>query len=181
MPYFDPESQKIRRTSAGAVILRKQDDEWHTLLLRAWAHWDFPKGNVEAGESLMDAAKREVKEETGIEQLDFPWGTAFARTSIYSKDKVAYYAIATTESAEVRLDPNPITGEKEHDEFRWVPWRETMTLLSPRLGGIIDWVGSVTKIQQLPQTFPPTTKPVPQPVTTPHPKQRRGAFRRRKK
>lgn len=30
-------------------------------------HWDFPKGNIEINETEMEAATRELKEETGIE------------------------------------------------------------------------------------------------------------------
>ena len=158
MHNIETDSRKIRRTSAGSVILREIDGIWHTLLLRAWSHWDFPKGNVEIGESLMDAAQREVEEETGISNLNFPWGTAFARTSVYSRDKVAYYNISTTEHTEVILAPNPETGVKEHDEYRWIPWHDVGTFLSPRLGGIIDWVESVTKI--LPQSNFPLDKPM---------------------
>lgn len=150
---IETESRKIRRTSSGSVILRQVDGVWHALVLRAWSHWDFPKGNVEAGESLMEAALREVREETGICDLSFPWGAAFARTSIYSRDKVAYYSIATSNTEAVSLDPNPLTGEREHDEFRWVPWDQISQLLSPRLGGIVDWVASVTHI---------SARPVPQ-------------------
>lgn len=147
---LDTESRKIRRTSAGSVILRRVDGVWHALLLRAWSHWDFPKGNVESGESLMQAALREVREETGICDLCFPWGRAFARTCVYSRDKVAYYAIATSETAEVCLLANPVTGETEHEEFRWVPWDQVAKLLSPRLGCIVEWVDSVTRIEMPP-------------------------------
>lgn len=147
MSTIETESRRIRRTSSGSVILQKIDGEWHALLLRAWSHWDFPKGNVESGESLMEAAIREVQEETGIEDLSFPWGAAFARTGVYSRDKVAYYTISTSSTTQIVLAPNPATGLQEHDEFRWVPWREVSGLLSPRLGCIVEWVESVTRMK----------------------------------
>jgi 8-oxo-dGTP pyrophosphatase MutT (NUDIX family) len=34
-------------------------------------HWDFPKGNIEAGESEKQAATREIREETGITDVEF--------------------------------------------------------------------------------------------------------------
>lgn len=164
---IETESRKIRRTSSGSVILRQVDGVWHALVLRAWSHWDFPKGNVEAGESLMEAALREVREETGICDLSFPWGAAFARTSIYSRDKVAYYSIATSNTEAVSLDPNPLTGEREHDEFRWVPWDQISQLLSPRLGGIVDWVASVTHISARPAPQARQPAEAPPAVETP--------------
>lgn len=145
MPEFDIKSdlKKIRRTSAGALVLREQDGEWRALILRAWSHWDFPKGNVERGETLMQAAAREVQEETGLCDLSFPWGTAFARTPVYSRDKVAYYAIGVTCTETILLEPNPDTGKVEHDEFRWVSWDELPSYLSPRLHGIVDWAAKM--------------------------------------
>ena len=34
-------------------------------------HWDFPKGNIERGEQEMQAAAREIREETGISDVEF--------------------------------------------------------------------------------------------------------------
>lgn len=149
MHNMDADARKIRRTSAGAVVLRQCEGKWMALVLRAWSHWDFPKGNVESGETLMQAAVREVMEETGVCDLSFPWGEAFARTCVYSKDKVAYYSLALTTTECVSLDVNPITGEKEHDEFRWVPWEDLPCLLSPRLQCILEWAALLAKLPPL--------------------------------
>lgn len=201
MSHLDTESRRIRRTSSGCVILRQIEGQWHALLLRAWTHWDFPKGNVEAGETLLEAAVREVEEETGIRDLAFPWGCAFVPTSVYSRDKVAYYSIATSQTLAVVLAPNPTTGLQEHEEFRWVPWNDVVALVSPRLGGIVEWVENVTGMEQsaLPSSTPkiitpparvlanpPTEKTVLMPaLSTCEPKpgtpKRRGLFGRPKR
>jgi 8-oxo-dGTP pyrophosphatase MutT (NUDIX family) len=34
-------------------------------------HWDFPKGNIEVGENEKQAATREIREETGITDVEF--------------------------------------------------------------------------------------------------------------
>jgi 8-oxo-dGTP pyrophosphatase MutT (NUDIX family) len=91
-----------QRLSCGIVLARHADTGWMTLLLRAFHHWDFPKGIREAGEEPMQAAIREVAEETGITELSFDWGDRFFETGPYSRGKVARYFIAVT-SEEDRL------------------------------------------------------------------------------
>jgi 8-oxo-dGTP pyrophosphatase MutT (NUDIX family) len=59
----------VNTLSCGAVIVRHTGSGWETLMLRAYRHWDFPKGICEAGETPMQAALREVGEETGITNL----------------------------------------------------------------------------------------------------------------
>lgn len=57
-------------TSAGGVIFRRAGGRPHVLLIRdAYHHWGFPKGHVERGETPDAAALREVREETGLAQL----------------------------------------------------------------------------------------------------------------
>ena len=59
-----------QETSAGGVVYRKDDAVPLFLLIRdSYQNWGFPKGHVEAGERAEDAALREVREETGIDEL----------------------------------------------------------------------------------------------------------------
>lgn len=53
--------------AAGGMIVR---DDGMMLLIKRNGRWDLPKGKVEAGETLLQAALREVEEETGIEALN---------------------------------------------------------------------------------------------------------------
>jgi len=59
----------IREKSAGFILI---SDDFHTshysvlLLHYRSGHWDFPKGNIETNETEMQAAIRELKEETDI-------------------------------------------------------------------------------------------------------------------
>ena len=48
-------------------------------MLRAYRNWDFPKGMVEPGEEPLAAARREVREETLIEDLAFELGARSIR------------------------------------------------------------------------------------------------------
>lgn len=129
--------------SCGVVLARRSDDEWLTLLLRAYHHWDFPKGLQEEGEEPLAAARREVREETSIEQLDFQWGDRFLETGPYSKGKTARYYLASTMQAEVVMGPSPETGEPEHHEWRWVNFDEAYDLASPRVRSVVQWARQI--------------------------------------
>lgn len=56
-----------RIDAAGGLILSPSQ---HYLFILRNGFWDLPKGKVEAGETLAQAALREVKEETGIEEVE---------------------------------------------------------------------------------------------------------------
>ncbi len=72
------------RLSAGVVVIRETREGWRYLLLRAYNHWDFPKGMVEPGEEPLAAAIREVREETLIDDLEFAWGEVYIETQPYT-------------------------------------------------------------------------------------------------
>jgi 8-oxo-dGTP pyrophosphatase MutT (NUDIX family) len=59
-------------TSAGAIILREVDGELKIALAqhpRAIKTWVLPKGHVEAGETIEQAALREIHEEAGLSNV----------------------------------------------------------------------------------------------------------------
>ena len=127
------------RLSAGVVVVRREGDDWLYLLLRAFNHWDFPKGMVEAGEEPLAAAIREVREESTIEDLDFAWGSNCTQTGPYSGGKVARYYLAETRRSDVSLPINPLIGRAEHSEYRWVDFDEALELVSPRVRPVVRW------------------------------------------
>jgi 8-oxo-dGTP pyrophosphatase MutT (NUDIX family) len=129
------------RLSAGVVVVRNLNGNWLFLMLRAYRNWDFPKGLVEPGEKPLEAAIREVQEETLIEELQFTWGEVYKETAPYSNNKVARYYIARTSTEAVTLPVRPELGRPEHNESRWVTFDEARALCSPRLGPIIRWAG----------------------------------------
>ncbi len=77
-------------TSAGAIILREIEGELRIALAqhqRAEKTWVLPKGHVEEGETIEEAALREIHEETGLDnvQLIKHLGS-FVRESVKSND-----------------------------------------------------------------------------------------------
>lgn len=130
------------RLSAGVVVVRRAATGWLFLMLRAYRNWDFPKGLVESGEDPLAAARREVQEETLIEDLHFDWGEVYRETAPYDRNKVARYYLAQTATEAVTLPVRPELGRPEHHESRWVDYDEALVLASPRVDPIIKWAAS---------------------------------------
>jgi 8-oxo-dGTP diphosphatase len=102
-----------------AVISR--DGRW--LLCRRPAHkrhggcWEFPGGKLEPGETRLDAARRELREELGVEVTDV--GDVLFR----ARDPGSAFVIEFTVVA-IRGEPEPL----EHSEIRWLTPAEAATL-----------------------------------------------------
>ena len=136
--------------SAGIVIVRKEKNDWKYLFLRAYKNWDFPKGILEPSENHIEAAKREVKEETGITDLHFRWGNIYKETLPYFSggEKIARYYIAETFQSNVTFSVNPELGRPEHHEYRWLSYDEIRRLSPKRLLMIIDWANDIINQNQ---------------------------------
>ena len=63
---FDPIREGNVHRSAGIIPYIVENDELKFLLLKSNVGWGFPKGHLEKGETGIAAAKRETKEETGL-------------------------------------------------------------------------------------------------------------------
>src|SRR3984957_20071561 len=101
------------RLSSGVVVVNVLRPTVLFLLLRAYRNWDFPKGLVEPGEQPIDAAVREVREETTLDNLSFDWGLDFVETGPYNKGKISRYYLARSSETAVQLLVNPDLGMPE--------------------------------------------------------------------
>ena len=139
-PFFMTE----RILSAGVVVVRQAEGGWRVLLLRVYNYWDCPKGVVETGEEPLASALREVREETGIDDLDFAWGHAFKETPPYGREhKVARYYLARTRCSDITLPISPELGRAEHHEWRWLTWAEAEQRVVERLWTVLRWAQDV--------------------------------------
>ena len=130
------------RLSAGVVVVRSSPTGWLFLMLRAYRNWDFPKGVVDPGEEPLAGARREVREETLIEDLKFTWGEEYRETAPYSNNKVARYYVGETRTESVTLPVSPELGRPEHNESRWVDLAGALALASPRVAPIVNWAAA---------------------------------------
>lgn len=60
--------------SCGAIVYRKSHGNTEILLIKHInsGHWSFPKGHMEAGETEIETAIREIKEETSVDVMIDP-------------------------------------------------------------------------------------------------------------
>ena len=120
-------------------MVRRGSEGWRYLVLRCYRNWDFPKGLIEPGEQPLDAALREVREETTLDDLVLRWGEAFRETEPYAGNKVARYYVAESPGGAVDLPVSEELGRPEHHEYRWVDHEEGRTLLRARLRDVFAW------------------------------------------
>lgn len=107
--------------SAGAVVFRMEGGKPLYLLLHyAAGHWDFVKGKVEGGESGLETAVREAREEAGLRDLVFREGFREGITYVYKRGGKAVHKevlllLAETRAKEITLSP-------EHTGCIWLPY-----------------------------------------------------------
>ncbi|MGA8604166.1 MAG: NUDIX domain-containing protein [Thermoplasmata archaeon] len=115
---YRPASAIVAELAAGAVLLR--DSGLETLLLhqRDEDRWCFPKGHVDPGESLADAATREIREETGFtdvrlgeEVAEVSYRFFRPKTQVNVHKTTVYFLAYTSETS-----PHP---EKIFDRAEW--------------------------------------------------------------
>ena len=83
--------------------------------------WEFPGGKLEPGETLLDAAKRELREELGLDV------TGVGEPLLCRRDGDSPFLIEFV-PVDVQGAPRPL----EHEEVRWVGANEgTALLLAP--------------------------------------------------
>jgi len=131
--------------SAGAVIFRKEPSfakategkeyKIYYLLLHYPSsakaqkdYWDFPKGHVETEEKELDTVRREVKEETGIENFEFIEGFKEGIKYFFKFEGKTIFKIVTFYLVETKTDEIKISGE--HIGYEWLPFQSAIEKLT---------------------------------------------------
>ena len=114
--------------SAGAVIFRRNKEIKYLLIQYGWGHWEFPRGLMEKGESLEETARREIKEEVGIEDIKFisgfkEWTKFFFKLKGKNIMKIATFLLSETKTKEIKLS-------YEHKDYAWLNYEEALNRLT---------------------------------------------------
>lgn len=121
----------IKEKSCGIVVFIDQDFDLQRLYLLLHykeGHWDFTKGHMELGESEIETALREAKEETGLADLvlidKFNENLDYKYTRNRKKfHKTVSFFLARSKNKNVKLS-------HEHIGFLWLPYDKAREYLT---------------------------------------------------
>jgi len=115
---------------AGAIIINKNQEV--AIVNQNYDSWSLPKGHIDPGESKIDAAKRELYEETGIKNatlIKYIGEYGRYRIGLNGKDDkseyktIFIYLFKSNQRILKPIDPyNP--------EAKWVPYQEVEKILT---------------------------------------------------
>ena len=113
--------------SAGAIVFMREGGKVKFLLLKKTDFWDMPKGNVEKGEDELETAKREAKEEAGLDDLKFMDGFKekvhyFYRREGQTVSKDVIFFLAETKMKDVKVS-------WEHKGYEWMDYEKALPLM----------------------------------------------------
>ena len=123
----------VSEISVGGLIFFEENKKRKYLLLEyerindekgEHKYWDFPKGHVEKNEKETDTLFREIKEETGLTNIDLVLGFKEKLKYFFKKEgnlisKEVIYYLLKSNIKEVNIS-------SEHTDFKWFEYEEAL-------------------------------------------------------
>jgi 8-oxo-dGTP pyrophosphatase MutT (NUDIX family) len=109
--YIKPKDKNLKvREGAGGVIVRKENRKVLVCLVRneVWKDYILPKGGKEGDETFLETAKREIEEETGLNNIKLVAKLGVKERLTFKKDywsKMHYFLFVTNQIEGVATDP----------------------------------------------------------------------------
>jgi diadenosine hexaphosphate hydrolase (ATP-forming) len=120
-------SEVVREPTAGGVVWRRNSKGGLEILLiqDAKDRWTIPKGHIEEGESAKETAEREIKEETGLQNMKMQnWlGKINFR---YRRQQSLVLMTTEIFLVEAKGDTDAIVPEEWMRGIRWFPASEAV-------------------------------------------------------
>lgn len=111
--------------SAGGIVINKRGQ----ILVadQGGKSWSLPKGHIEKGEDILEAAKREIYEETGVNKLKLIKSLgSYKRTNINNPNEIKTIYMFLFETDQEELKP----VDHHNHEARWVDKDKVADLLT---------------------------------------------------
>ena len=125
--------------AAGGVVKNSKDD---ILMIYRRGKWDLPKGKVDDGEEIMDAAVREVQEECGIKELTVKQPLLSTYHTYHQKDK---FILKRTAWYEMYYTGNDVPTPETDEDIEKVEWVSKSNITS-KLGNTYPAIQDVLKM-----------------------------------
>ncbi len=119
---------KIHISSGGVVYKISEKNQIEILLLhrKETGSWHLPKGTQEDGESLIDTAMREIKEETGLEVEIEKYLGKLISLKEDKTPKITHYFLMKPIGKELDI----FNHEDKYDKVEWLEIKKVKKLLS---------------------------------------------------
>ncbi len=125
--FYPPDTLELSQLTY-VIIGAREKENWIFVRNKERNSWELPAGHIEAGESALEAAKRELYEETGTQKSDISaihdYSVTIEGNTRYGRIYIAEVkyrdSLPETEIAEIVLSsksPEPVTYPYAHWKF----------------------------------------------------------------
>ena len=116
-----------------AVVYDKMDKPYFLLLKRKknWKGWEFPKGAIKNGEAELDALKREIFEETGLQKFKIVKKIDGIKKEFTDKKNIlkihSVYLVEASMNIPIHM---PSESDSEHTTYLWTDSESALSKLT---------------------------------------------------
>jgi 8-oxo-dGTP pyrophosphatase MutT (NUDIX family) len=127
------ENKKLIKAGGGLV----ENEKSEVLFIFRRGKWDLPKGKLDPGERLSDCAMREVKEETGIRNLELERFLVITHHDYYEAGveltKETHWWLMKSSSSQTLIPQ----ADEDITELKWIGRSELSMVLQNTYPGIV--------------------------------------------
>ncbi|MDD5681151.1 MAG: NUDIX hydrolase, partial [Candidatus Omnitrophica bacterium] len=119
-----------REISSGGVVIKNTIAGIKILLIRdPYGKWTWPKGKLDKGETALDAAIREIREETGLRDIK-EISKVGSTNYFYKRDGKLIYKTVYVYLFKANGEENLVIQKAEIDDGEWVSEEEASSRVS---------------------------------------------------